>query len=753
MSSRRNHLEDIPPPPYSETDIYSTTSGPSPINPTPPTTASFRRNSSNSDDTSTNDGEIIYTPPLTPRSAQSNTVDFVPAPSAPLGVSPSPERTDRTPEAQAYFDSRPLSGVHVGNVTTVEITLANDPAQTDLETIAGIDRITIGNGDRDVTREDWMTFVNYLLPGFVERTNERVVNRKLRAEGIENSSHNGSEKGGDGNGSDRSQAEVLLDRIRSPTGSEDGVEGVEAKRERVERMDQQREERMPGGWEERFDSAQGQGQSQSQSQTQGQGQQQRGPGGWMGRFGPFGGIDGERISIGDSFVVDGRTGHLKIGGIVADTNGISINGWSPGNMFGGRGGHQGRGGPGGWCYPPGRMGCPPPAMGAGMPGMPACPPRWAWGGAGGRGACGGQRPERSHHYFGRGGRGGWWSHRWAQGPTQQEQPGQRGQEGEQGVNTAQDAGPSAAQDQDRGRPQQPSSKDRHRSRSSSASSISSRSSSSSESSAGSLPAYDELKDTELPAMKAYLSESLRHPEQQITKEKVRQAKQQLREARREINEPVNMAHDRKALRREVKELMREWKQLKKEQKRQRRQLRKEKRQRRKEERRERRQTRKEMRRAEKEFHRHGHRGGPPPPHGPPPRGPPPPHGPHHLPPHGPPLPQMPPPQMPMPPMPMPMPMPHMPMAPPPPHMQPHGPSGLPPTPQSQPPPSYRGLSFDAPANGPPTPTGFPFGRPGPLPPGAWPQESDNTTPQSPPQQNTNALMRLRGRSLSNTPTC
>ncbi|KAK4201420.1 hypothetical protein QBC40DRAFT_278180 [Triangularia verruculosa] len=771
MATRRNHLEDIPPPPYSETDIYSTTSGPSPTNPTAPSSAHFRRNSSNSDDTSTTaDGDIIYTPPLTPQSARSNTVDFVPAPPlAPAISSTSPERAVTTPEAQVYFDSRPFSGIAVGNPTTVEITLANDPAQTDVETIAGIDRLSVGSGNGNITREDWMTFVNYLLPGFVTRTNERIVDRKLRAEGIESA---GSEKGDDR--SDRSQAEVLLDRIRSPVGSDDG-EGAEARRERVgrtvrewnegfferrgvrvavryQRDDEQREERMPGGWEERFDATQS-NQTQAQTQSQGQGQQQqqqqqqRGQG-WMGRFSPFGvsgnagssnsnnsgngfnfggiKVDGERISIGDNFVVDGRTGHLKIGGIVADTNGISINGWSPGNMFGGRGGPHGRGGgPGAWCRPP-----PGPPT---MPGMP-CPPRWTWGGPGGRGACGGQRPERGqHHYFGRGGRGGWWSGRWAPGPTEQEQPEQRGQEGVQRSGNAQDANEPAAED--RGRAQQVSSKERRRSRSSSVSSTSSKASSSSESSVGSLPEYEELKDTQLPAMKAFLSEALHRPDEHITREKVRLAKQQLREAHRasatEINEPVNMTHDRKALRREVKELMREWKRLKKEQKRQRRQLRKEKRQRRKQERREKRQTRKEIRRAEKDFHRHGHRAGSPPvpPHGPPPPGPspPPPHMAGMFPPYMPHMPHMP--HMlsmpPMPPMPQIAQMAQMPQMPP---MHPHGTPGPFSIPQSEGPPSYRGLSFGAPANGPSTPTGFPLGRPGPLPPGAWPQESDNTTP-------------------------
>jgi hypothetical protein len=50
-------------------------------------------------------------------------------------------------------------------------------------------------------------------------------------------------------------------------------------------------------------------------------------------------VENDRVSIGNSFVADGRTGSLRIGGIVADGRGVRINGRDVvGGMFGGGGG-------------------------------------------------------------------------------------------------------------------------------------------------------------------------------------------------------------------------------------------------------------------------------------------------------------------------------------------------------------------------------------------------------------------------------
>ncbi|KAH8685991.1 hypothetical protein BGZ60DRAFT_523258 [Tricladium varicosporioides] len=69
-------------------------------------------------------------------------------------------------------------------------------------------------------------------------------------------------------------------------------------------------------------------------------------------------------------------------------------------------------------------------------------------------------------------------------------------------------------------------------RSESVSSSSSSSSSSSESSIGSLPDYDDLKDQQLPIAQQSLKEWLTHPEQPITKEGIRNLKQDLKDAKK-----------------------------------------------------------------------------------------------------------------------------------------------------------------------------------------------------------------------------
>jgi len=140
------------------------------------------------------------------------------------------------------------------------------------------------------------------------------------------------------------------------------------------------------------------------------------------------------------------------------------------------------------------------------------------------------------------------------------------------------------------------------------SSASSSSSSSSESSVGSLPAYDDLKDTQLPLAKQYLEEWLHHPDELITKERVKEAKEQIKQAKKTPADAPG--YDAKAMKKEVKGLLKEWKDLKKRQRRVFKELRRERRQKRKDERRERRNVRRDMRRAERDFRR-GRHGGPP----------------------------------------------------------------------------------------------------------------------------------------------
>jgi len=148
------------------------------------------------------------------------------------------------------------------------------------------------------------------------------------------------------------------------------------------------------------------------------------------------------------------------------------------------------------------------------------------------------------------------------------------------------------------------------------SSSSSSSSSGSDSSVGSLPDYDDLKETQLSLAREYLETWLTQPDQPVTKEKLKEAKDRIKQAR---NVPIAESDNRsplpgqgpappvdlKALRKQYKAMAKQWKALRKEQKRTRKQLRREHKQKRREEKREWRNTKREVRRAERELRRAG----------------------------------------------------------------------------------------------------------------------------------------------------
>ncbi|KAK3905120.1 hypothetical protein C8A05DRAFT_13049 [Staphylotrichum tortipilum] len=618
-----SHAEDVPPPPYSETDIFSASGR----------DAHFADDASRST-TSTN-GDVIYTPPLTPRSShQSNFVGEVDLAS--------------DSAAAAYFESRPAPRLDSQPYLVHSISLTSDSTPDTLPYPSNL-------ASRDVRLQDWQTFINYLIPHHSAASNEQVIDRKLRAEAMTTTTTSTPPAGNKGNGNNgddahsqasaQSHAEAHLNRVRSPTVDIDAAQQAQNVESTVREWNdgfftprrvtilvdlqptpaannnnnnnnnnghgtpaglnevppQPDHQQMPGAWDQSFDQPGPEG----DRNAPGAAGRPR-----FGLFGPFAGrgggrgghgdagrggfrfaginVENDRVSIGNNFVADGRTGSLRIGGIVADGNGISINGQP---MFGGAGGRGGGpmgrggfgGGPGGW----GRRG----------------PGGWGAWGAGGAAARGGW------------GRGGWWN----QGPEEHCR-GRRERRGRHDHHHH----------------------DRHRSRSSSASSSSSRSSSAhSESSAGSLPDYDDLKDTQLPVTKQLLEEWLHHPDQPITKDGVKQIKERIKAAKHSTDAAV--LADKAALRREVKSLLNDWKRLKKEQKRARKQLRRDLKQRRRQEKREHRQAKREMKRAAHDVRRewrHGPFGMPPmPPMPHAPHMPPPPHmpaGPHM--PHMPPMP-------------------------------------------------------------------------------------------------------------------
>ncbi|KAK1836002.1 hypothetical protein QBC39DRAFT_340193 [Podospora conica] len=544
---------DLPPPPYTETDIYSTSSGDNPRSPllslASPNPIPHRHHRRESSASTIDNDTTIYTPPETPRTSSAE----------PLAtVSPPPPATFVS--AASYFDSRPAPRglaalLSVGGLPHLTHTLGDAVGSGDdlpypADTLA----------ERDVTGEDWLTFGNYLRPR-PPVADEK--NKEAEPEREPSAAHINATLAEWNAGFFNPRGVVVLQQ-RHPVPD-----------------DQQ--PRVPGAWDAAFDGPA----SASAGPSSG------GPPRFAG-FNPFGAggsgirfggirIDGDRVSIGDRFVAD-RNG-VRMGGLVADGNGISVNGQP---MFG-----VGGGGP-------------PPPMG-GQRGPPGCGGRGGWGGFGGHhhrgghgwgvrggwggppgmGPCGGGGGGFGFGFGGRGGRGGWPGR--GGGP-----PGEEGGRGRWRGRGRHGGGP-------------PGARERSHSVSSAASSSSS---SSSDSSVGSLPEYEDLRDAQLPVAKARLEEWLHHPDQPITRERIDEVREQIKAAKKAPSPPVG-AGDPKAMKKEVKALLKEWKALKKQQSRARRELRRERRQKRKDERRERRNVRRDMRRAQRDFRR-GHQGGPPP---------------------------------------------------------------------------------------------------------------------------------------------
>ncbi|KAK3327136.1 hypothetical protein B0T19DRAFT_420873 [Cercophora scortea] len=582
-----DHLEDIPPPPYSETDLFSTAG-----QPRSPTTSDYRRGShgdaATQSSTSTN-GDVIYTPPLTPRSSShqsnfANDVDHI-----------------STSSANAYFETRPAPPPLQSRPQIVHsITVKDSTSPDSLPYPAEL-------GERDVRPGDWQTFVNYLIPHYSSTSNEQIIDRKLRAERSSSRSNSNSNDDARSHSSGQRHAEAQLDQLRTADPLPDATQrrqtidattrewndGFFAPRRITVRLTTHDEElHIPGAWNQSFDQAEsGAARGDAAGPSRSPFARFRPPfGGPDSRGGfRFGGIalDGGRVMVGENIVAD-RNG-LRIGGLVADANGISVNG-TP--MFGGpsqpRGSWPPPGPPGGgWGF--GRGG----PWGRGGRGGPCGGPMGIFGP---EGEAGGHHPERGFGRF----RGRW-----------ENDGGDRHERGFGRIRGRFHDGSGDRHGRGRGRHRHHDGHEQQ-SRSSSVSSSSSSSSSSSESSVGSLPDSTELRDAQLPLAKQYLESWLSNPAQPVTKEKVKQLKEQIKAAKKSgpnqsngINEPANIAFDQAELRKEVKGLMKDWKALKRQQAKLKRQLKRERRQKNRAEKQERRNQKREMKRAARDLRRSG----------------------------------------------------------------------------------------------------------------------------------------------------
>lgn len=496
---------DAPPPPYSETDIYSTTSHShsqsrsqshsTPHSPVPPSGPFGHTDDSASRISSNSTSEVIFTPPDTPHT----TSNAIPAANSISDIPPSPS-------AALYFDERPTQIPPPSNDPLVHhLTVRTGSCPDDLPYQAEW-------AARDVTPQDWATFVNFLIPDHDAARNEAILGEKGATEG---STAGESEKLG------REISEDAAQRRREVEATvQQWNDGFFRPRGIVVQLDPADEApKIPGAWDEAFDTGPS---TQREAAPAAAGPSTQRVGGGR-SWGPFR-IENDGIRYGDSFVADSNG--VRIGPFVMDNNGIRRND--------GRGDYGSR------------------SFGRGAP--------WRQGG------------------------GGPWGHHHHHGPPPF-------------------GGPPGLFD--RGRPA------RHghgsHSRSSSTSSSASSDSSTSSESIGSLPDYDEVRDSQLPVFIARLQSWTANPQQMRTRADVKQLKADIKAAK---NEGLADGMDKRALRAQIKTLAQQWRQLKKQQKKARRERKRERRQRSKAERRERRQQRREMKRAQRD-HRRG-RNVPPP---------------------------------------------------------------------------------------------------------------------------------------------
>ncbi|KAI8233536.1 hypothetical protein K4K55_005158 [Colletotrichum sp. SAR 10_96] len=545
-------IDDVPPPPYSETDIYSTagrSSNTSNTNasasPRIPSDDAASRVSSHASSHS----EVIYTPPLTPRTnttqPHSRHDSSLSSANASIANHPASSTTAYSDFSAAYFDSRPPPPSRSPReqlVHTIAVTPTTTPDDVPYAPTWAA---------RDVTQQDWATFINVLIPHHAAARNEAVINRKLQAEeealaaaaAAANSSGDSVSGQSTGNNSSNSSnsshhASAQLEQIRSDPETDPGAAavGVGLRREDAEgvvaqwnegffgprgmlvRLSPEVEElRMPGAWDQSFDrnvdspASAGPGGPVpfSAHAHQGAVPQQPAPSG--SRSWNFAGIrlSEDGISIGDRFIADSNG--IRLGSFIADERGIRF-GNNPstatprGQPYVGQQWHPAAAQPP--IFPPGPF-----------PQGPHAPP---------------PGPPPDHPLF----------------------QAQRG----------------GAHTRGRGRPPGRYPANQHRSPSSdSSSSASSTSSSDSASSVGSLPDYDDLYPAQLPIYKQRVADWLAHPDQPVTRADVAQLRSEIRSARSSAREQASSAAetpavvDERALKAEIKALTQEWRKLKRQQ--------------------------------------------------------------------------------------------------------------------------------------------------------------------------------------------
>ncbi|KFY31041.1 hypothetical protein V493_01453 [Pseudogymnoascus sp. VKM F-4281 (FW-2241)] len=148
-------MDNAPPPPYSETDIYSN-SARSPLSAPP----DLSRSTTQTDDASqaSTNNSVIYTP------AESVNDDSY------------------TSAARLYFDSRPHPRKVPRRPISHEIVVGPMSTPDDLPYIPEF-------ADLDITTQDWATFINYVIPHHIDQSNGLVASEKMKAEVLDRRMH------------------------------------------------------------------------------------------------------------------------------------------------------------------------------------------------------------------------------------------------------------------------------------------------------------------------------------------------------------------------------------------------------------------------------------------------------------------------------------------------------------------------------------------------------------------------------------
>ncbi|KAM0339390.1 hypothetical protein ACHAPU_010955 [Fusarium lateritium] len=304
-------VDDAPPPPYSETDIYSTSSQP----PQSPSLGSIAGSghgpaapgddvASRMSSTSTTE-PVIFTPPLTPRTDSNANV------ASP--ISQQHVNIPLSPSVALYFETRPAPvSASQWEPQIHRIAIRPDSVPDDIPYPQN------WATSYDITPQDWATFVNFLLPGHDSVRNEEILGEK--GSDIKSISGDSSAKS-ERNTADphelrrrRAEVEALVQQWNS---------AFFAPRNVMVRLQPEEQSHMPGGWESTFDDPPVQVPVQAGPSSQREAAPQRAAGSWTGGWGGLK-LDNDSIRWGDRFVADGNG--LRIGNLVMDSRGIRMGG-------------------------------------------------------------------------------------------------------------------------------------------------------------------------------------------------------------------------------------------------------------------------------------------------------------------------------------------------------------------------------------------------------------------------------------------